>query len=524
MEELKENGKKLGTKALAAIIIGAVAVVAIVTIVLVCTLGKKEESYRNIRVSEVTGTVVVNREGMEGLTAYANMNLLSGDEIVTEAGAQVSLRLDDDKYVILDEQSKLTLHATGTEEDSKTTLQLEYGAVFSDIKNKLSESSGYEVVTPASTMSVRGTQFEVVCRDKQVKILTYEGAVYVVPEGSAEGKMVSAGEWNTVIESADGTYEFDGETKKITAEDVGAFVASYLEEAGIEFEAEGVQTVTPGPKVTTVPVATTEPTKEPVAEPTQEPVATEAPAPTEVPVATPEATPSPALTAEPEATATPAPTKAPVATPEPAPTKAPVEALKPGEYAIYYYIPIPPKTILPSDKSYTVNYSAGVLTLATADSTDSYKANTAPAVTDAATLETDASPLISAVTENQLPEILDGRLAEYGEGTTAKCFGWYDTTKKMWFNWTQFLRDAALEGGVLSLYPAYTVQGPAYSVSCVPVVITVEETGEVFRLSVPEGSALKLGAGLKWKESGTAADTVTVQYSSISQFILSVGN
>ena len=157
-------------------------------IVLICVLRNKEEAYRNIKVSEVIGNVIVSREGMKNLNAYANMNLLSGDAIVTEAGARLALRLDDDKYVILDEQSKLTLHATGTEEDSKTTLNLEYGTVFSDIKNKLSESSGYEVVTPASTMSVRGTKFEVVYREGQVKVLTYEGTVYVAPEGAEAGK------------------------------------------------------------------------------------------------------------------------------------------------------------------------------------------------------------------------------------------------------------------------------------------------------------------------------------------------
>ncbi len=85
-EDEKER-KKLGTKQLAALIGGGVALVAIVVIVLVCTLGKKEEAYRNIRVSEVTGTVLVTRDGMTDLEAYANMNLLSGDEIVTGEGA-----------------------------------------------------------------------------------------------------------------------------------------------------------------------------------------------------------------------------------------------------------------------------------------------------------------------------------------------------------------------------------------------------------------------------------------------------
>lgn len=532
MEETRENGKKLGTKTKWAILAGGALAVIVLVIVLVCTLGKKEEAYRNIRVSEVTGTVVVNREGKEGLAAYANMNLQSGDEIVTEAGARASLRLDDEKYVILDENSKLTLHAAGTAEDSKTTLTLEYGAVFSDIKDKLSESSGYEVITPASTMSVRGTQFEVVFRNGQAKVLTYEGAVYVAPEGAAEGRTVEAGCWTAVVQTEDGTCGFDGEIKTITAEDVGSFVSSYLEDAGITFEEDTKQP---------------EPTKEPEAELTKVPEVTEESAVTEAPVLTdvpetepteaPEPTPSPVPTKAPEVK----PMKEPVATPEPKPTKEPVTPpdpakapvtppdpakdplVKSGDHAVYYYIPLPPKNILPSDKAYTVTYSKGELTLRTAESTDTYKANVNPTVTNPATLETDAGPLIMAVTEKQFQDTLAKRLAEYGEGTTANCFGWYDAGRNMWLDWTRYLRDASLEDGVLKLYPAYTVHAPAYNISCVPVLVTVEETGEVFCLSLPEGSALKLDGGSVWKENGTETESVNVQYSTISQFTLSVG-
>ena len=275
MDKQRENGKKQWMKSKRTLIGGGIALVVIVAIVLICVLGKKEEAYRNIRVSEVIGTVTVKREGTESFEAYVNMNLMSGDEIVTEDHARLSLRLDDDKYVVLDENSKLTLHAAGTEEDSKTTLKLEYGAVFSDIKNKLSETSGYEVVTPASTMSVRGTQFEVVCREGQVKVLTYEGAVYVVPEGMKEGRTVSAGQWDMVIEAPDGTYGFDGETKTITAEDVGAFVSSYFEEAGIKMESIIEPIITPDGAVE--PTMEPEATKAPGAELTKVPEVTKVP-------------------------------------------------------------------------------------------------------------------------------------------------------------------------------------------------------------------------------------------------------
>lgn len=201
---------------------------------------KKKEEYRNIRVTEVTGDVTVNRDGQTGLKAYVNMNLQSEDELITEEGAKVTLRLDDDKYVIVDEDSKLLLIAGGTEEDSATRIELEYGAVFSDIKDKLSENSEYEVVTPSAAMSVRGTQFEVVYRElkdeagklleKVMKVLTFEGEVYVKPEGSKEKRVSKAGTMEVLEENTEGKYQFAGEAKKIEAEDLSELSASYLKE------------------------------------------------------------------------------------------------------------------------------------------------------------------------------------------------------------------------------------------------------------------------------------------------------
>ena len=201
---------------------------------------KKKEEYRNIRVTAVTGDVTVNRDGTAGIKVYVNMNLQSEDELLTEEGAKVTLRLDDDKYIVVDEDSKLLLIAAGTEEDSTTRIELEYGAVFSDIKDKLSENSEYEVVTPSAVMSVRGTQFEVVYREikdetgklleKVMKVLAFDGKVSVKPEGSKEKRVLKAGTMEVLEESSEGKYQFAGETKEIGAEDLSELSASYLKE------------------------------------------------------------------------------------------------------------------------------------------------------------------------------------------------------------------------------------------------------------------------------------------------------
>lgn len=47
---------------------------------------KKKEEYRNIRITEITGDVTVNRDEKTGIKAYVNMNLQSEDELVTAKG------------------------------------------------------------------------------------------------------------------------------------------------------------------------------------------------------------------------------------------------------------------------------------------------------------------------------------------------------------------------------------------------------------------------------------------------------
>ena len=233
----EEKQKKKGKLGLLLAMVGVLAVVAAVCIVLLC---KKDEVYRNIRITELVGEAVIQRGDIKDLKADKNTNLQSGDVLLTSEGAKVTLCLDDDKYVVVDENSKLLLLAEGTEEDSKTRLELEYGAVFSDIKKKLSENSEFEVVAPSSVMSVRGTQFEVVYRElkdesgkiveKVMKVLTFEGEVYVKPEGSKDKRVSKAGTMEVLTETAEGTYGFAAETKEIEAEDLSELSATYLKE------------------------------------------------------------------------------------------------------------------------------------------------------------------------------------------------------------------------------------------------------------------------------------------------------
>lgn len=174
------GGKVISGKMAAAIAGGAVAVAG-VAIGAVLILGG-EKSFRNISVLEAIGKVQVRREEISDvIDAYENMNLIAGDNVSVGETSELDLKLDEDKYVYIEENTQMWLEADGTAENSKTIIHLSDGAVLNRLDNKLSDESIYEVDTPNSTMSIRGTVV-------LVRVYTDENGVvhtdYEVPEGT----------------------------------------------------------------------------------------------------------------------------------------------------------------------------------------------------------------------------------------------------------------------------------------------------------------------------------------------------
>ena len=142
-------------KILIPIIAGVAVLVAVITVICI-VVANKEEAYRIIKVYEIDGEAIVERDGKGEIEAYANMILESGDTVLLEAGT-MTLKLDEDKYIYIEEGSELVLRAKGTAKNSKTTITLKQGAITNELQNKLNDQSSYELNTPNSTMSVRGT-------------------------------------------------------------------------------------------------------------------------------------------------------------------------------------------------------------------------------------------------------------------------------------------------------------------------------------------------------------------------------
>lgn len=180
-------------KGIVVAVVAVLLIVAVVAAILIFT--KKKEAYRIIKVYEVEGEAFVNRDGVDDLEPYANMVLESGDTVRVDTGT-MTLKLDEDKYIYLEQGTEICLVAEGTDSDSKTTIELKKGAITNEIQNKLSADSSYEVNTPNATMAVRGTIF-------RVEITYDESGVCYTKVSTLEGKVASR------LVYADGTISDD---------------------------------------------------------------------------------------------------------------------------------------------------------------------------------------------------------------------------------------------------------------------------------------------------------------------------
>ena len=198
------------SKKMIAIIAGIAAVVVAAVVVLVFVLNKGD-SYRLLKLYEFSGSGAVTREGKGEITPYANMVLESGDKISLETGV-LTIQADEDKYIHLDEHTEIELVASGTGDSSKTKIELLRGGVSNDIRNKLSANSSYEINTPNSTMSVRGTVFYTFIYEidgvKYTRVCVFEGEVatkLVYKDGTVAEVSVPVGKGKEIIIYEDGT-------------------------------------------------------------------------------------------------------------------------------------------------------------------------------------------------------------------------------------------------------------------------------------------------------------------------------
>ncbi len=219
------------------IIVSGIALVAVIALVLFLTVFKKD-AYRILKVFEFAGKGSVTRQDIGDIEPYSNMVLETGDTVALDEGEMVLLA-DEDKYIHLEEGTELVLNAAGSSESSKTTIELKSGAITNDIQNKLSEGSYYEVNTPNSTMSVRGTIFRVEVYEengiKYTRVSVFEGKVasrLVYKNGDVADNEVSIEKGKEVlIYEDDKTVDYVSPPKDIDYSDLPDSVKEILKNA-----------------------------------------------------------------------------------------------------------------------------------------------------------------------------------------------------------------------------------------------------------------------------------------------------
>ena len=226
----------------AGVVIGAVlAAVVAVAVCCVVLMGGKDEAYRSIMVYQVDGNATITRERVGEMAAYENLMLQSGDSVAVASESSMRLKLDDDKYLLAEQDTMMILVGDGVVADAKTYIDLKQGSVTSEIQNKLGPNASYEVNTPNSIMAVRGTIFRVeVAKNERgetdTRLTVFEGTVSaraVMPDGtvSDEEVMVEAGQ-ELYVEGTVMSFSDLGEPTNTDYESLPQVLQEYIEELG----------------------------------------------------------------------------------------------------------------------------------------------------------------------------------------------------------------------------------------------------------------------------------------------------
>lgn len=173
---------------------GVIAIIVIAVVV----FGKKNETYRLIKVESFEGNVSLQRDAIEE-KIFEGIHLKSGDVVNTGEKSNTLLLADDDKHILAEENTCFSIEAVGNKEKGGITINLEYGSALITIDKKLNSESSFELNTPNATLSVRGTIFRV----------TYDKSMMYTIVEILEGTVEITSETGVSMGGAGETYHVD---------------------------------------------------------------------------------------------------------------------------------------------------------------------------------------------------------------------------------------------------------------------------------------------------------------------------
>ncbi len=234
---MKKSTRKI--RRVTAIVLSAVMVIGL------CACGKSGAEYsaeRNIIVEELNGTSTVTSEDSGESDAYEGRQLVSGDAVSVASAANMTLKIDEDKHLFADSDTRFSIEASGKTGATKTKIILDVGCTLIGIENKLGQNESFEVATPNATMAVRGTTFRVtVTYDQDGKASTtvevFKGVVDTAYTDGGESKTAAVTEDKKIaVHTTDGGLivyisDMDGSNGEYLSE---AQAASELTDADLE--------------------------------------------------------------------------------------------------------------------------------------------------------------------------------------------------------------------------------------------------------------------------------------------------
>lgn len=138
---------------------------------------------------DISGTVLVqSADGTQPEQVEEEQIVQSGDEIMTQAGSEASLTLNETTLFHLSENSDVRVDQLDRNANQGfiSRLHLVAGKILSEVE-KLSESnSTFEVNSGGVVCGVRGTSFEVEKQDSDIQTTTYNGVVETQKENNVQ--------------------------------------------------------------------------------------------------------------------------------------------------------------------------------------------------------------------------------------------------------------------------------------------------------------------------------------------------
>ncbi|HEY0429471.1 MAG TPA: FecR domain-containing protein [Pyrinomonadaceae bacterium] len=132
------------------------------------------------RVTSVVGNATLSGNGRNGAKLSRGVNLSPGDEIDTRRGGRVVIDLSDGSQVVVLPGSRLIIGDYQNANSLRELLQIILGRIRVKINHFKNQPNPYRIKSPTASISVRGTEFEVMVASLgETRVVVLSGAVEV---------------------------------------------------------------------------------------------------------------------------------------------------------------------------------------------------------------------------------------------------------------------------------------------------------------------------------------------------------